>query len=49
MTRSVYPPEKIVYRAVLASDNSVLVPKGATVNEVVDVSHRRGHFKGGAQ
>src|SRR5664279_1831963 len=31
---------------VLASDNSVLVPKGATVGGVVDVSHRRGHFKG---
>ena len=31
---------------VLASDNSVLVPKGATVEGVVDVSHRRGHFKG---
>jgi len=32
--------------AVLASDNSVLLPKGATVTGVVDVSHRRGHFKG---
>jgi len=31
---------------VLASDNSVLVPKGATVGGVVDASHRRGHFKG---
>jgi hypothetical protein len=31
---------------VLASDNSVLVPKGATVGGVVDVAHRRGHFKG---
>src|SRR5271157_6013021 len=31
---------------VLAGDNSVLVPKGATVGGVVDVSHRRGHFKG---
>lgn len=31
---------------VLASDNSVLVPKGASVGGVVDVSHRRGHFKG---
>jgi len=31
---------------VLAGDNSVLVPKGATVEGVVDVSHRRGHFKG---
>jgi hypothetical protein len=31
---------------VLASDNTVLVPKGATVAGVVDVSHRRGHFKG---
>jgi hypothetical protein len=31
---------------VLASDNSVLVPKDAVVGGVVDVSHRRGHFKG---
>ncbi|MGB8259806.1 MAG: hypothetical protein WCE75_05630 [Terracidiphilus sp.] len=31
---------------VLATDNSVLVPKGALVGGVVDVSHRRGHFKG---
>jgi hypothetical protein len=31
---------------VLDSDSSVLVPKGATVSGVVDVSHRRGHFKG---
>jgi len=31
---------------VMASDNSVLVPKGALVAGVVDVSHRRGHFKG---
>ena len=31
---------------VLASDNSVLVPKGAPVGGVVDASHRRGHFKG---
>jgi hypothetical protein len=31
---------------ILASDNSVLVPKGALVGGVVDVSHRRGHFKG---
>jgi hypothetical protein len=31
---------------VLASDNSVLVPKGTRVGGVVDVSHRRGHFKG---
>jgi len=31
---------------VLDGDNSVLVPKGATVGGVVDVSHRRGHFKG---
>jgi hypothetical protein len=27
-------------------DNSVIIPKGATVGGVVDVSHRRGHFKG---
>jgi hypothetical protein len=31
---------------VLASDNSVLVPKDARVGGVVDVAHRRGHFKG---
>jgi len=31
---------------VLDSDNSVLVPKGATVAGVIDVAHRRGHFKG---
>jgi hypothetical protein len=31
---------------VLAGDNAVLVPKGAQVGGVVDVSHRRGHFKG---
>jgi hypothetical protein len=31
---------------VLDSDNNVLVPKGATVAGVVDVAHRRGHFKG---
>jgi hypothetical protein len=31
---------------VLASDNSILVPKNAVVGGVVDVSHRRGHFKG---
>jgi outer membrane murein-binding lipoprotein Lpp len=31
---------------VVAGDNSVLVPKGALVGGIVDVSHRRGHFKG---
>lgn len=31
---------------VLAGDNSVLAPKGSPVDGVVDVSHRRGHFKG---
>jgi hypothetical protein len=31
---------------VLASDNGVLLPKGTQVAGVVDVSHRRGHFKG---
>jgi hypothetical protein len=31
---------------ILTSDNNVLVPKGALVGGVVDVSHRRGHFKG---
>jgi hypothetical protein len=31
---------------VLADNNSVLIPKGALVGGVVDVAHRRGHFKG---
>jgi hypothetical protein len=31
---------------VLTSDNNALVPKGSRVGGVVDVSHRRGHFKG---
>jgi len=31
---------------VLASDNSAMLPKGTLVGGVVDVSHRRGHFKG---
>ena len=31
---------------VLSNDNHVLGPKGALVGGVVDVSHRRGHFKG---
>jgi hypothetical protein len=31
---------------ILADDNRVLVPKGALVGGIVDVSHRRGHFKG---
>jgi type II secretory pathway pseudopilin PulG len=31
---------------VLNSDDKVLVPKGTRVGGVVDVSHRRGHFKG---
>ncbi|MGO9336074.1 MAG: hypothetical protein ACLPY1_01065 [Terracidiphilus sp.] len=31
---------------VLASDNSVIVPKGAPVGGVVAAAHRRGHFKG---
>lgn len=35
-----------VVEPVLASDNSVLLPKGALVGGVVDVAHRRGHFKG---
>jgi hypothetical protein len=30
----------------LASDSSVLVPKGAQVGSVVDVARRRGHFRG---
>ncbi len=30
----------------LGNDNSVVLPKGTRVSGVVDVSHRRGHFKG---
>ena len=44
------PRRRHVYRRdrgpVLAGDNTMLVPKGAAVGGVVDVSHRRGHFKG---
>jgi len=35
-----------IVEPVLASDNSVLLPKGTQVAGVVDASHRRGHFKG---
>ncbi len=35
-----------VVAPVLASDSSVLVPKGTMVGGVVVLSHRRGHFKG---
>ena len=35
-----------VVNRVLASDNSVLVPHGTPVSGVVEVSHRRGLFKG---
>jgi len=35
-----------IVEPLVAGDNSVLVPKGALVGGVVDVSHRRGHFKG---
>lgn len=31
---------------VIAGDNSVLLPKGTPVGGVVDMAHRRGHFKG---
>lgn len=31
---------------VMTGDKNVLVPKGALVGGVVDVAHRRGHFKG---
>jgi hypothetical protein len=37
---------EIVDPVLRPSDSSVLVPKGASVGGVVDVSHRRGHFKG---
>lgn len=35
-----------IVEPVLAGDGSALIPKGAPVGGVVDVSHRRGHFKG---
>jgi len=35
-----------VVEPVLASDNSVVVPKGSAVSGVVAASHKRGHFKG---
>lgn len=35
-----------VVEPVMASNSSVLVPKGARVSGVVDASHRRGRFKG---
>ncbi|HUH64050.1 MAG TPA: hypothetical protein VLZ50_13685 [Terracidiphilus sp.] len=35
-----------VVQPVLASDNSVIVPKGTPVGGVVDEAHKRGHFKG---
>jgi hypothetical protein len=35
-----------IVEPVLTDDNNVLVPKGSLVGGVVDVSHRRGHFKG---
>ena len=48
--RKAQPRGRSVYRrdrgSGVASDNSVLVPKGALVGGIVDVSHRRGHFKG---
>lgn len=31
---------------ILASDNSILVPRGTRVRGRVDAAHRRGHFKG---
>ena len=35
-----------VVEPILTADNGVLVPKGSRVGGVIDVSHRRGHFKG---
>ena len=35
-----------VVEPILASDSSVLIPKGAPVAGVVDISHERGRFKG---
>jgi hypothetical protein len=36
----------VVVESVRASDNSVLVPRGAPVSGVVEISMRRGFFKG---
>jgi hypothetical protein len=35
-----------VVNPILDSNNGTLIPKGALVSGIVDVSHRRGHFKG---
>jgi hypothetical protein len=35
-----------IVEPIFGGDNRALVPKGALVGGVVDVSHRRGHFKG---
>jgi hypothetical protein len=35
-----------VVEPVMGSDGSAIVPKGAPVGGVVDVAHKRGHFKG---
>lgn len=35
-----------IVEPILASDNSILVPKGTRVRGRVDAAHRRGHFKG---
>ncbi|MGD0730184.1 MAG: hypothetical protein ABR956_02895 [Terracidiphilus sp.] len=35
-----------IVEPIVGSDNNALVPKGSTVEGVVDASHRRGHFKG---
>jgi hypothetical protein len=35
-----------IVNPIMTGDNNVLVPKGALVGGVIDVSHRRGHFKG---
>lgn len=37
---------ELVEPVINPNDNSVVIPKGATVDGVVDESHRRGHFKG---
>jgi len=38
-----------VVQPIRASDDSVLVPKGATVGGVIEASRRRGHFKGASR
>jgi hypothetical protein len=37
-----------IFDPVVDGDNNVVIPKGSPVRGVVDVAHKRGHFKGAA-